>query len=77
MQRAKMLRKAGKDPELRDWYEVILADPCAYCGMPSESIEHVDPVSRGGTNDCDNVVGACMDCNRRKNCKTLLEFLTT
>lgn len=77
MRRAKLLRKADKNPELLVWLEAVLGDPCAYCGKPSDSLEHVDPVSRGGSNDSDNIVGACLDCNRRKSNKTLLEYLST
>lgn len=52
----------------------LLAQPCAYCGAPSEHIEHCTPVSRGGHNDVANCVGACASCNLRKNTKTVLEF---
>lgn len=44
---------------------------CVYCGAhPSESVllevDHVHPVAEGGTNDIDNLVTACWDCNRGK-----------
>jgi hypothetical protein len=44
---------------------------CVYCGAhPSETVmlevDHVHPVAEGGTNDIDNLVTACFDCNRGK-----------
>jgi 5-methylcytosine-specific restriction endonuclease McrA len=38
------------------------------------SIEHVHPISKGGTHTWDNVVLACLDCNLRKNARTLDEW---
>lgn len=44
---------------------------CVYCGThPSEAVilevDHVHPVIEGGTNEIDNLVTACFDCNRGK-----------
>ncbi len=43
---------------------------CQYCGhkLPSAelSIDHVVPLSRGGTSSWENVVCACLPCNVRK-----------
>ncbi len=43
---------------------------CPYCGSSFRSEEltfdHVIPVSRGGTKSWENIVTACIDCNRRK-----------
>lgn len=38
------------------------------------SIEHLLPISRGGTHTWDNVVLCCHSCNTRKNNKTVAEF---
>jgi len=48
---------------------------CAYCpsGIPTE-IDHIIPVSRGGTNDENNLVACCYKCNRWKNIMLLEEF---
>lgn len=47
--------------------EVLQSGPCAYCGdlFPDE-VDHVIPVSRGGTSDRDNLAPACIRCNRDK-----------
>ena len=34
-------------------------------------IDHVHPVAEGGTNDMDNLVTACWDCNRGKGARLL------
>jgi 5-methylcytosine-specific restriction endonuclease McrA len=40
---------------------------CQYCGSTKRlTLDHVVPVSRGGTNTWDNVVTSCAPCNVRK-----------
>ncbi len=39
------------------------------------SIEHVDPISKGGTHTWDNVVLACLQCNLRKNATPIDQWL--
>ncbi len=48
---------------------------CIYCGCggPME-IEHMIPVSRGGTNWPANLAPACRSCNSSKGSKTFFEF---
>jgi hypothetical protein len=53
-------------PELHD---AILAEDvtCAWCREePATTVDHVLPVSRGGTNNPLNLVGACNPCNSAK-----------
>lgn len=40
---------------------------CIYCGKPSESIDHVFPLSRGGMSVTENCVPACLSCNGLKS----------
>jgi hypothetical protein len=42
---------------------------CVYCGKPADSVDHIMPRSRGGSDTIDNLAPACMDCNRRKKDK--------
>jgi 5-methylcytosine-specific restriction endonuclease McrA len=64
------LKREPIPPKLR--FEVLKRDnfTCAYCGRkPPEGeihIDHVTPVSAGGTNQITNLVAACADCNRGK-----------
>lgn len=44
---------------------------CQYCGRTARemelSIDHIIPISKGGTNDASNLTTACMPCNRGKS----------
>jgi hypothetical protein len=44
----------------------VTAGRCLYCGQPSESIDHVHPLSRGGLSVTENCVPACLACNGEK-----------
>lgn len=51
---------------------------CVYCDQPGRKqleCDHVVPVSRGGSNEDDNLVTACRTCNRAKRDKTPDEWL--
>jgi hypothetical protein len=50
---------------------------CQYCGAKDVKLhcDHVIPVSRGGTNDDENLATACETCNLRKYNKTPQEWL--
>jgi 5-methylcytosine-specific restriction endonuclease McrA len=47
---------------------------CFYCGDPATTVDHLRPVSRGGTDDKSNLVAACSDCNGSKGDRTPAEF---
>ena len=59
---------------------------CRFCGLDHydisprtgriahAEIEHLIPVSRGGTNDRWNLTIGCRSCNRRKGTQTAVEF---
>lgn len=38
--------------------------------------DHVVPLSRGGSNNIDNILPACKGCNCSKSAKTLEEYLS-
>ena len=41
---------------------------CVYCGFDGElEIEHIVPISRGGSHECSNIVLACRKCNASKH----------
>lgn len=62
-------------------FEVFQRDnhTCQYCGRKPPDVEleidHLIPVSKGGTDDFENLVTSCLDCNRGKSDK-LIEFST-
>lgn len=47
---------------------------CAYCGRSANTIDHVQPRSRGGRDTWENLVAACLKCNNKKSDKTLDEL---
>lgn len=58
-------------------FEVFKRDKftCQYCGASAPDvileIDHLKPVSKGGTNDLLNLVTSCRDCNRGKTNREL------
>lgn len=50
---------------------------CSYCGTDKGpfDVDHVIPVSYGGTNDIGNLTLACRRCNRSKGAKLVNEWL--
>lgn len=50
---------------------------CSYCGCTEGpfDLDHIFPVSKGGSNDPSNLTLACQSCNRSKGGKTLLEWM--
>ncbi len=46
---------------------------CQYCGRVAENVDHVQPRSRGGAHEWENVVAACRRCNSRKRDHTPAE----
>ncbi len=73
---------AGEDASLREkqrardlrhtswWRKKIAAGRCHYCGgsfRPDElTMDHLIPLSRGGTSERQNIVAACKECNNKK-----------
>lgn len=48
---------------------------CFYCGSNEKiEIDHIIPISRGGSHSIGNLVPACLSCNRSKNNKLLVEW---
>ncbi len=53
---------------------------CRYCSSELRNIyevDHMTPLSRGGSNKADNLCCACSSCNRSKHTRTADEFLAT
>jgi 5-methylcytosine-specific restriction endonuclease McrA len=49
---------------------------CVKCGE-SYHVDHVVPLSRGGSNGKENIVVACRLCNLRKNARAAMDFVLT
>lgn len=58
-------------------FEVFKRDSftCQYCGKSAPDVilevDHINPVSKGGTNDLLNLITSCRDCNRGKSDREL------
>ena len=49
---------------------------CAYClKVAPLTMDHYQPLSRGGQNTTENVVGACRSCNSSKKAQTVEEWI--
>jgi 5-methylcytosine-specific restriction endonuclease McrA len=56
-------------------FEKLYSNPCFYCGSEEQtSIDHVIPISRGGTHGIGNLVSCCKSCNSSKCNKTIMEW---
>jgi 5-methylcytosine-specific restriction endonuclease McrA len=55
----------------------ILNGSCNYCGSKeSIEIDHVIPISRGGSHGIGNLQPLCKKCNRSKSSRLMIEFRT-
>lgn len=48
---------------------------CYYCGAEADTVDHLVPRAKGGTDDMDNLVAACRSCNYSKQDKSEAVFL--
>ena len=70
-------KKQKLDVYERDGYK------CQLCGRDMDytaeyssfSVDHIMPLSRGGTNESDNLQTCCKSCNSRKGTKTTEEYI--
>lgn len=62
-------------------FEVFNRDEftCQYCGRKTPEVilelEHVIPISKGGTDEIDNLITSCFECNRGKGASLLDNIL--
>lgn len=66
------VRKAANKQRRKFRQEIIARDgeQCAKCGATDNlQVDHIYPVSRGGTNDLDNLQLLCGPCNLSKSAK--------
>ncbi len=63
------------EDEALAYCQIIALDPCVYCGELSETVDHIEPVSRSRNSDWSNLAPACKLCNSCKSAKALIWFL--
>ena len=80
--RLKNLRAAHKrrgvitDEWTNDYIAILIGDLCSYCGGPGGTVDHIVPVSAGGTSEWHNLTAACLSCNSSKGDSQLIGFLS-
>jgi 5-methylcytosine-specific restriction endonuclease McrA len=77
--RARVANAPGQYGE-KDVLECMLQQGgrCFYCVKPLTNgfhVEHMTPLSRGGSNGPENIVCSCATCNLRKGTRTAAEFI--
>lgn len=71
------IKRIGLGNKIR--FEVFRRDSfkCQYCGKSAPDIilnvDHINPVSKGGTNDIFNLITSCYECNQGKKARKLSE----
>lgn len=80
--RKELLETVGVVNEHLQYRSPLLRDQkskCYFCRTPitidTIEIDHLTPLSRGGTNDYFNLAGCCSPCNKAKGGRTKDEFL--
>jgi formamidopyrimidine-DNA glycosylase len=74
---------ARKGLSIKTRFEVFKRDgfQCNYCGAKTPNVvlevDHIKPVSKGGTNSIDNLLTSCFDCNRGKSNNELTSMPNT
>lgn len=65
--------------EIREYLSEKFRHKCCYCGIEQGQgrkfeVEHIIPVSRGGTSRVSNLAWSCHDCNQEKGSMTAEEY---
>jgi 5-methylcytosine-specific restriction endonuclease McrA len=50
---------------------------CFWCGLEADTIDHIVPVAKGGTDHDENLVSACRRCNYSKKDSMPVDFLAS
>ena len=68
--------KSPKPKELEQWFLKYEGQPCKFCGDPSDSLDHIIPLSHNGKHEFDNFQLICWTCNYMKSDMSEKEFTT-
>lgn len=72
-------RRVGADGNYtaQEWRRLVAIyfGRCGYCGFSGKlTADHRTPLARGGSNNIENIIPACISCNCRKQTKSETEF---
>jgi 5-methylcytosine-specific restriction endonuclease McrA len=70
------LERTGAALTQEPWRDTLRRDPCAYCGRPSDHIDHIIPRAHGGPDRWTNYTAACWR-NHSKGAHPMLRWLAT
>lgn len=76
--RARVAGAGGSGLSPKQWRQILeeAGGRCAYCGNEATlTMDHVEPIARGGQHDANNVVAACPRCNTSKCASPLVVWL--
>jgi len=75
VQRRRALQSAAQTFHLTERDLRHLADAvCLGCGSHADSVDHITPLSRGGSHGVGNLAPMCRTCNSSKGAKTITEW---
>lgn len=70
----------GGTHTLQEWKDLVkkFNGKCFYCADPERPVtkDHLIPISKGGTDDIENIVPACRNCNSEKGSLTADQYLS-
>lgn len=78
--RALKAKAPGRGVKNSDWQATLSNSVglCVYCSLSAPlTMDHIEPLSRGGGHDPDNLAAACKSCNSAKGDAPLLLWLAT
>lgn len=76
--RTRKASAAGAGVSQREWRQIVAdaLELCAHCNQHKPlTMDHVEPLSRGGAHDPENIVAACKSCNSSKHDTPLVLWL--
>lgn len=75
--RAMEMGAPGAGVTRKDWVAIQVAygGRCVYCGVSgSSTMDHIEPLIRGGAHEPENLAVSCKSCNSAKHASFLLEW---
>ena len=73
-----IIRRNGSSTRWRKLRAFVLKrdnNTCYYCGIPTaNTVDHLTPIDKGGTDELSNLVAACSHCNYSQGSKTEQQF---
>lgn len=78
--RAAQRAAPGRGVSAAEWATCLVESlgTCAYCNERKPlTMDHIEPLAKGGAHDIDNIVAACLSCNSSKHDRPLLLWLAT